>query len=494
MSEETPVQLILAIYNDTAQAEKTLTAVGKRRRDHDIDVITGVALVKTVDGKTQIRDTLDMGNRRGTRFGALAGGVLTVIAPVAGVAALLAGTAAGALTGRALGGRGADKRLDEEFLRQLMSGVRGGSSVMLLILETQDLERVTKVLEEFGGELFIRALTEETMARLSASGPLSQSPDEIYTAEIAGRIGQFIAASTTREGPTFKRVMVVINPASGRDKPILHTLNAVFHTADIDYDISLTKKAGDAARLAKQAADAGYDVVAVYGGDGTVMEAASGLMGTDVPLAILPGGTNNVMSVELRVPGDLVQAAALVVGAPARIRPVDMGRANDRLFILRVGIGYEAVINQGATREMKNRYGGFAYSIAGLEALRNPPNAKYTLDLDGEIVETEGLWCMVANSASLGSEKLAIVQGADVSDGLLDVIMVGEAELSTLTSVVGSIADSERIGAPLPRWQVRKVTITADPPQAITGDGELWEPTPITCEVIPAAVNILVPA
>jgi diacylglycerol kinase family enzyme len=59
--------------------------------------------------------------------------------------------------------------------------------------------------------------------------------------------------------------------------------------------------------------------------------------------------------------------------------------------------------------------------------------------------------------------------------------------------VAGSVANSERIGKPLPHWQVCEATITADPPQPVTGDGELWEPTPLTVSVIPGGVQILVP-
>lgn len=494
MTNEDSIHLNIVTYSDTAQAEKVLGALRKLRKRHAIDVITGVALVKKPEGKTEIIDVLDMDKRRGMRFGALAGGILTVLAPPAGIAALLAGTAAGAVTGRALSKKNkGEKRLTEDFLRQVMDGVRAGNSVLILLLEGENRQDVEQALAQFGGQIFSEPLTDATMSRLASAGPLSETPDATYTATVAEKVRNLIARNTNDEGPRFERVMVVINPASGRDQPILNALNTVFHTAGIDYDVAITKKAGDAQRLAREAAEAGYDVVAVYGGDGSVMEAASGLMGTAVPLAILPGGTNNVMSVELRVPGELVEAAALIAGAPVKIRAVDMGRANDQMFILRVGAGYEAVINQGATREMKDKYGGFAYSLAGLQALRNPPVAKYTLELDGETVEIEGLWCMVANSTSLGSEKLNLAHGADVSDGLLDVIVVGEADLSTLVSVAGSVANVKSVGK-LPHWQVRKVSVTADPPQPVTGDGELWGPTPLTCEVIPGAVNILVPA
>ena len=101
---------------------------------------------------------------------------------------------------------------------------------------------------------------------------------------------------------------------------------------------------------------------------------------------------------------------------------------------------------------------------------------------------------MVANSASLGAPNLELVHDVSVSDGLLDVIIVREADLDSLLSVVSSITGTEKLGKPLPHWQARRVTVQANPPQAVTGDGEIWENTPLRIEVIPAAVNILVPA
>src|SRR5512143_2200549 len=92
------------------------------------------------------------------------------------------------------------------------------------------------------------------------------------------------------ELPMYKRIHVIVNPASGPDRPILSILNRAFQPAEVDWDVFVTKKAGDARCYAQQSAKAGVDVVAAYGGDGTVMEVISGLVGTNIPLAIFPGG------------------------------------------------------------------------------------------------------------------------------------------------------------------------------------------------------------
>src|SRR5258708_35994489 len=104
--------------------------------------------------------------------------------------------------------------------------------------------------------------------------------------------------ATCKEVAMYKRIHVIVNPAAGRDVPILGTLNKVFGDAGIDWDIFVTKEAGDARRLAKEAVAAGADAVAVNGGDGTLTEVASGLRGSNVPLAILPGGTPHGVCIE----------------------------------------------------------------------------------------------------------------------------------------------------------------------------------------------------
>src|SRR6185369_2971958 len=139
-----------------------------------------------------------------------------------------------------------------------------------------------------------------------------------------------------------KKLMVIINPAAGVDRPILGLLNTAMNEAGIKWEVQVTHKANDARQLANEAAKSGWDMVAAHGGDGTVMEVADGLRGTDVPLAIFPGGTGNAMAGELGIPVELPEAVALVSNGLHDIRTIDMATVGDQSFLLRVGIGFEA--------------------------------------------------------------------------------------------------------------------------------------------------------
>ncbi len=306
-----------------------------------------------------------------------------------------------------------------------------------------------------------------------------------------------------------RSIHVVVNPASGQSEPILYTLNKVFNECDFDWDISLTKKAGDAARQARAAVKQGADIVAAYGGDGTVAEVASGLVGSGAPLAIFPGGTANVMSVELGIPADLESAARAACDPNSSVRKVDAGMVNDHFFLLRVGIGFEAAMVENADRELKDRYGVFAYLWSALQNLRQPEISHYSLTLDGKEVEIEGLTCLIANSGNMGQAGMNLIPDIDISDGLLDVILVQSASLRSLFEVVGAVSGLKQVaddsaapvnavaaGEPgqLTRWRVKEVRVQQTPEQVVQYDGEVLGKGAVSARVLPGAVSVIVPA
>jgi diacylglycerol kinase family enzyme len=151
---------------------------------------------------------------------------------------------------------------------------------------------------------------------------------------------------------------------------------------------------------------------------------------------------------------------------------------------------------EGADREQKDRLGVFAYALSALQALANPPSARYTLMLDGERVEGEGLACVVANSGAMGTKgipTLYLAPKIDVGDGWLDILMITRADLPALLSLATSVVMGNENTVALQRWKARELTIVADPPQTVQVDGEILEQTPIRISLAPGAVRIIVP-
>lgn len=290
-----------------------------------------------------------------------------------------------------------------------------------------------------------------------------------------------------------KRIHVIINPAAGQPEPILHVLNDVFRPAGVQWDVSITHEYGDATRQARQAAEGGADIVVAYGGDGTVMEVVNGLIGTEVPLGILPGGTGNVLSIELEIPQTSEEAAQLLVSDEAQIRMVDVGQSGEKHFLLRAFVGFDARRIELTTRDLRDRYGKMAYLVAALKAIPETEAMGYQLTLDGEEVECEGFTCIVENAGNMGVAGLSLVPNVSISDGLLDVIVMHGLDPLSLASALGSIADRPLDADRLHHWQAREITIATDPPQAVIGDGEAWGETPITVKVLPGAARVVVP-
>lgn len=320
----------------------------------------------------------------------------------------------------------------------------------------------------------------------------NQESDRVESQGILDRL-QALLGGEKQARAERQYVHVVINPASGRDQPILRTINFACNTAGIDWDVFITKKSGDGRRLAEQAAEAGVNRVLVYGGDGTVMEVASGLLGSDIPLAILPGGTANVLAIDLGIPRDLVEASALAVDLDSNIRRIDVAQIGDRHFLLRASLGLEAAMVSGAKREMKDRFGVFAYALSALQALADPVVANYHLSFDGQEVDAQGLTCIVANSGLMGMEGLYLAPNIEVDDGLLDVIVLRKADLPSLLALAASVVEGEENHQALQRWQAREVTVRSQPTQKIQVDGEMIEQTPVDIKVIPQAIPIVVP-
>jgi diacylglycerol kinase (ATP) len=297
-----------------------------------------------------------------------------------------------------------------------------------------------------------------------------------------------------------KKIHIIMNPVSGPNPAPPETIKGHLEKGDLDWELTITEKESKVPELARKAAEAGADVVAAYGGDGTVMEVAEGLMGTGVPLAILPAGTANVMSVELSIPGALESAMRLAAGENAALREVDMGCVNDKYhFMLRVGIGLEAALTQYTTREEKQRLGKIAYWKSAIAAWRNSQPARYFLTIDGQTFRARGVSCIICNSANVGIPNLALAPAISVSDGRLDVLVIPDKDPGALLTVLRNIfksrsPEARRADGIIPHWRAHEVTVRASRRQEIGLDGEAIPiPYPMTVKVLPQAIKVVVP-
>lgn len=292
-----------------------------------------------------------------------------------------------------------------------------------------------------------------------------------------------------------KNIHVIINPASGRKESILPIINVSMKEAGIEWEALVTHRPGDAIRFAKDAVKERIDALAVYGGDGTLMEAISGLIGSEIPLVILPGGSANIMATELSIPTDLKEACMLMSKGPLEIKTIDVGQFEKRYFISGVSIGFEADVVKGANRQTKNKIGIFAYFLSTIAALKITKKTTYHLKIDGQEHKVKGLTCIITNTGNIGFSNISFDKHIDVSDGLLDVIVVRKANLNLLRHIIITFFKRERPDnlELVEHWQGKDISISSSPKQTVQCDGEVLKKMPPHIKIIPGAIKVLVP-
>jgi len=244
----------------------------------------------------------------------------------------------------------------------------------------------------------------------------------------------------------------------------------------------------------------GRPLVVVAGGDGTVREAVDALRGTDVPLAIVPGGTGNVLAHALRIGGLGPASRAILHGTAVRLdlglaRWGDASGANgERLFAVACGMGFDARIMAAAEHEWKRRLRFGAYVGAAVrEAARLKP-AVFRIEADGVESTITGLVALVANCGDIVPGRVGPRRPLDPTDGRLDLLVVGGTGLvSGLRGAAGLLLrDGDQDGSVIRRL-VNRVRIEADPPQPVQTDGDPHDPGWLEAEVVPGAILVLEP-
>ena len=287
----------------------------------------------------------------------------------------------------------------------------------------------------------------------------------------------------------YKRIHIAINPASGKDEPILNTLNHVFSQYDVEWSASITHKFGDATEQARAAIARGVDLVAGYGGDGTQHEIANAVFGTDTVMGILPGGTGNGFAREMNIPKTLAPAVELLCTSH-NTRKIDVAKAGDEYFIQRLYVGIEP--EEQTSREMKDKYGVFAYAVSLKQQTQSAKRVDYQVLIDGVSAEFRAAKLYVINSGMMGT-GLSITHNYAIDDGLSDGFVLDTVDLSSIKGAVDRFFSRQSNAAERYYRQGREFVIDTDPDQPVWADGEYIGRTPVTVNVIPGALTIAVP-
>lgn len=234
----------------------------------------------------------------------------------------------------------------------------------------------------------------------------------------------YIGVQTNRIGEETYMYTFIINPTAGNGygKQIEPQLRERMDASGKAYQVVYTSCAGDATTIAAKAA-AAHDCQAVIsvGGDGTAFETACGLVGTGVPMGIIPAGTGNDFIKSTGTPKDPLEALQFIL--THQPRPVDFGRANDKSFINVSGTGFDIQVLDCTEKFKKHFKGLIPYMLGLLQAIFTYKPVHLEVVIDGQEINQDFLICSVANGKIFGG-GIPICPPARIDDGLLDVVMV----------------------------------------------------------------------
>lgn len=306
------------------------------------------------------------------------------------------------------------------------------------------------------------------------------------------------------DDPRRTDVLLIYNPTAGPRGELRRDLDRVVGYLDERgwrVATRATRKPGDATELARVAVAARIKAVLVAGGDGTVHEVVNGLVGSDTAMGVLPVGTGNVWAKEIGLPtmgltqpDRLLAAARMLVDG--EVRWVDVGRVGDRYFLNSAGVGIDASVAaqvEPRTRTAKQLGGVVPYLVAGLSIARDFRGIRSTVVIDGHTVRTTVLLVVVANIQLYGG-VVKMTPEARLDDGLLDVrIFKGMGPSWVFRHVAGVFTHRHLRDPMVSHCQGRCVTILTTEPIPVQLDGEPVGTTPISIEVVPRSLRVLVP-
>jgi diacylglycerol kinase (ATP) len=296
------------------------------------------------------------------------------------------------------------------------------------------------------------------------------------------------------------RALLIANPAAARTAP--GAVNAVTRTlrgAGWDTEVLATGGPGDARRLAQYGVGEGMDIVVVFGGDGTTMQAAAALVGTKVALGVIPGGTGNLLAGNLRIPQSPVRAARALLNA--RPKMFDLGMmerpGGAQYFAVACGAGYDARVMAGTLSEHKRRWGMVAYAATTLRLIAEIRSTLHVITIDGVEYEANAAMVLVANCGEVIPPFVKLGPGIRPDDGFLDVIVLRANNFAQsvravwdLLRVTPGSLDAGYVGYA----RGREVRVETEPVQPVQLDGEPGGETPFIAKVVPGAIQIMVPA
>lgn len=284
---------------------------------------------------------------------------------------------------------------------------------------------------------------------------------------------------------------LLVNPSSahGGALKLLPRLERALDERRIGFRVVRTRDLTHGVEAALEAADSG-ELPVVVSGDGLIGAVGGAMAGYETPLGIVPGGRGNDLARVLGIPADPEAAVATI--AAGEVRAIDVGEANGKRFLGVASIGFDSVANELAN-ETRWLRGNLVYAYAGVRTLVGWKPARFSVRVGEESRRFSGYSVSVANSGAFGG-GMRIAPDADLADGELDVVVVGEVGklrfLGNLPKVFkGTHVEKDEVSV----FRARRLELDASRPFPVYADGEHLTDLPVSLRLLPRALSVIAP-
>ena len=297
-------------------------------------------------------------------------------------------------------------------------------------------------------------------------------------------------------GRSPRRLGLVVNPHGGRKSglAVLRRVKPVFEAAGVELDIYETEYPGHAREIVHSLDSAQVDGFCAIGGDGTMHEVVNGLLSRPdappIPLGLIPAGTGNSFLYGFGCLDPLEATRRIVAG---RTRPIDAARvklADRTLYAFNI-VGWGLVTDILIRSERLRWLGENRYTAASaLEVLKGRRRAA-RLVIDGRETSGRFVFVLACNTQYTG-KGMRMAPRADLSDGLIDLVIVRQASRMQMLRLLPTIFDGSHVNSPLVEYvQAKEFSLQPEVDEVVNVDGELLEHTPVHVEMIPGAFQVL---
>ena len=290
--------------------------------------------------------------------------------------------------------------------------------------------------------------------------------------------------------------LAIINQQSGnRDPAIIEAefLNYL-NLHGIKVEIKRANTSEQVCQYAKEGLENKVKTLISIGGDGTLNNIINQIAYTETTLGIIPNGTANILATSLGIPKDITKAASIVFSG--NTKKIDLGMVDNTYFAVTTGCGVDSLMIENTKREIKKKFGIFAYVINFINTIINPPKAVFELKIDNQKVQQRGSNIIFINTGNILGKIISFKPDYSHHDDMIDICIYSPDKYEEYLPILLDFIFEDKLKNKTKKiyhYKGKEITFTCKPILPIHIDGDIFGFPPVKVFSCPDALSVCVP-